>query len=103
MIELRHKAGEFIPSSAPETAIVANLERLKAKFHLLTEQASLLSVGQQVSLRLSQENKTLDGIIEYIAPVTSAKSLTVRIDVVIENRHRQVRSGVPVRILINAP
>ena len=98
VIQLNHKTGENVSSNEPETAVVVDLSRLRAKFYLLTEQAEKLTEGQSINLRLPEDGKPVVGVIEYIAPVTSADSLTVQIDVVIDNRQNQIRSGVPIRI-----
>jgi len=98
VIQLNHKTGEYISSNEPETAVIVDLSRLRAKFYLLTEQAEKLAAGQRVNLRLLQDDKPVAGVIKYLAPVTSADSLTVEVDVVIDNQQNQIRSGVPVRI-----
>ena len=93
---------------ASVTAVIADLSRLRVKFHLLTEQAELLREGQIVRLALprqanSQQAKSqlatpVTGTVKYVSPITAAKSLTVRVDVVIDNSRNRLRSGIPIRI-----
>jgi RND family efflux transporter MFP subunit len=97
IVEVYHKPGEYVSVNEPVTAVVANLSKLRAKFYLLTEQARSLSADSTVDVVL-QDGTRLAARVEYVSPITSAKSLTVRVDVIIPNEQNQNRSGVPIRI-----
>lgn len=101
VIDLLHKPGEYIAVNEPQTAVVADLSRLRVKFHLTTLQAKRLKVKQSVEMQLPVEDRNISGFVEYISPVTSASSLTVRVDVIIENEKNEIRSGIPVKLMLD--
>lgn len=97
--EVRRKPGEFVSPHDPHVVTVVQLETLRAVFHLPTAQAAAFEPGNRVQVLLQETNQTSSATVDYVAPVTSADSGRVRIDVMIDNREQKFRSGVRCRII----
>ncbi|MGI9518412.1 MAG: efflux RND transporter periplasmic adaptor subunit [Pirellulaceae bacterium] len=94
--DIHRQPGEYISSTEPVFATVVKIDQLRARFYLLSGTASALSHGQPVSLRLDgQPANTVTGHIDYVSPVTDPDSGTVRVDVLIDNADKRLRSGTP--------
>lgn len=85
--------GEFIASNERQLATVVRLDQLNARFYLLSQTTSRLSEGQSVKVLLGDSQKPVDAKVSFVSPVTDPDSGTSRVDVVIENKNKKLRSG----------
>ncbi len=91
--QIHCRPGEFIASNERQFATVVRLDELRVRFYLLDETASQLAKGQAAKLLLGPSKTEITGTIEFVSPVTDPDSNTCRVDVVIDNRLGQYRSG----------
>ena len=80
------REGEFLVQ-------VVELDRLKAEAHVPAGPGRNLKVGQTLNLRIEQDSQIISGTIEFVSPVDNSATATVRIDLVIDNSERKLRSG----------
>ena len=106
VVEVLKEPGEFVSASDPHVVTIVQLDRLRCTFFLPTEFVTTCEVGQIVHLLMQREavinasnRQTIEGVIEYIAPVTQADTGRVRIELIIENQQRRLRSGTPIQWL----
>ena len=89
-----HKCvGESFAPGDTMVMTVVQLEQLKAKFALTPQQAEALSVGKPMRVVFPNGSKVTHGNVDHISPVIDAKSGTVEVSVVIDNKKGQYRSG----------
>jgi RND family efflux transporter MFP subunit len=98
VVELTRKPGEFLSTSEPTLARVANLDALLVKFYVPMPMAQEYRTGQRVHVLFLHGQQLAEGRVDFVSPVTDADSGTVRIDVVIDNKRRNYRSGVRCRL-----
>ncbi len=87
------EVGEYVSSVEPQVATVVQLGRLRATFYLPSPCLSNIQHGMEVPMTTAQGD-TINGMVEYVAPVTEADSGRARVDVLIDNPQRTLRSGV---------
>ncbi len=92
--QIHFRPGEFIASNERQLVTIVKLDELRVRFYLFTQTAETLAAGQRVNLLLGSKQQPIDGVIEFVSPVTDPDSDTTRVDVVIDNRMFQYRSGV---------
>lgn len=98
---VRRRPGEFLSSSEPVIATVVRLDQLRVKFYVSTEMAERLhSTGECMVLLRGQR---LAGRIDFLSPVTDADSGTVRMEVLLDNRSHQLRSGISSQLEVVPP
>lgn len=98
VINIRADSGEYISAAEPSFAAVAQLDRLRVRFYLLTPVAEELVPNQSVRLLLgSSYQQSCEASVHFVSPVTDPDSGTTRVDVVIENPGLKIRSGIPCR------
>ena len=90
--DVRRDVGEFVSTNDPHVATVVDLSKLRITFYLPTRDATQLEVSQSVSI--ATQNADIDGVVEYVGPVTEAESGRVRTDVVIDNSNNRYRAGM---------
>ncbi len=95
---IHRQVGEFASTNNPNLATVAHLDRLRVKFYIATVDARRLQQSQSIPVKI--EGQLTDGQIEYLSPVTDPKTGAVRLDVLIDNRNAEYRSGVPCQLAL---
>ena len=98
IISVHKKQGEHVSTSEPLIAKVVDLTQLRVTFYLPTNMALDKNVDDHVTLFIQETSQQAKARIEYVAPVTSADSGRVRLDVVIGNQNGQYRSGLRCRL-----
>ncbi len=97
VVKVHKKPGEFISSSEPVLIRLVQLERLRVKFYITTDQA--VELQDQLNVDVELEGKTVAGKIDFLSPITEADSGTVRLEVLLDNTEQSLRSGLPCRLL----
>ena len=87
------RVGEAFSPGDTVILTVVQLEQLKAKFSLTTNQAEQLSLGQQVRITFPVTAQTTSGQVDHISPVIDAKSGTIEVSVIVDNSEGKFRSG----------
>jgi len=102
VVTVIHKEeGEYVAPNDPCVLSIVQLDKLRATFSVPSVYAGKLEIGNRAPLRLAADTTSVDGIIEYVAPVTDAESGTVRVKFCVENPGRKYRSGQ--RCLLKLP
>jgi RND family efflux transporter MFP subunit len=92
VVQLLKDEGEFVAPTDPYVMNLVQLDRLLATFSVPNGGAATLQLGDHVPVLLAS-GETVQGVVEFVAPVTDAESGTVRVKVRIENPDGMHRSG----------
>ena len=99
VVEITKRLGEHVSTNDPHLVTVVQLDTLRAIFHVPTLRAQQLHKNDFVEVVLTETNQHAVGSIEYVAPITQGDSGRVRVDVLINNRDGEFRSGVRCRLI----
>ena len=91
--KLHREVGEFVSPTDPVVVTVVQLDPLLATFSLKPAQASQLQVGDPVPVQFASAESPVNAEVEFVAPVTDARSGTIRVKVRIPNPNGECRSG----------
>jgi RND family efflux transporter MFP subunit len=91
--KLHREVGEFVSPADPVVVTVVQLDPLLATFSLKPAQVSQLHVGHPVQVQFASVESPVNAEVEFVAPVTDARSGTVRVKVRIPNPNGECRSG----------
>ena len=82
--------------SGTETTVMtlAQLNPLKLVVHVPTSEALKMKADQVVQVTLPEQQQSVNASVDFVSPVTDADSGTVRVKLRIENKQKQLRSGV---------
>ena len=94
LLELPREVGEAITATESQVATIVALDMLRVRFFLPTDLATHLQSGQVLRVEFASNKKQADATIDFVSPVTDSKSGTVRVELLIDNRKRNFRSGV---------
>ncbi len=85
---------EFVTGNNPTVMTIVQLSMLRATFSVPTAAALRMQAGQKVRVAFPDLEKSAEGKVELISPVTDAESGTVRVKVLLDNSQNQHRSGM---------
>lgn len=94
VVEIVREVGESTMISDPRLMTLVQLHPLRVKFPVSRRCGAELREGELVQIELPEINDTLDAEIEVISPVLDAKSGTVQVTCVLDNRQGQYRAGM---------
>ncbi len=90
--------GDFVaPGQAKSVVTLVDIKRLRATFHLSAREAVSLTAGDILSLEVIDQSQPISGQVEFVSPVTDARTGTTQVRVTIENSSYSVRSGTRCR------
>jgi RND family efflux transporter MFP subunit len=92
--QIHREIGEAVLINDPRLVTLVQLNPLRVKFSLSVQQAGQIAEKQVLGLLLTDLDQPLEGTVEVISPVLDAKSGTVQVTCVIDNRNNQYRSGM---------
>jgi len=102
IVTVIHKdEGEYVAPTDPCILNIVQLNRLRATFSVPSVYGMTFKIGDRVPLRLASDTRPVEGILEYIAPVTDAESGTIRIKFRVDNPDGAYRGGQ--RCLLELP
>ena len=85
--------GEFIGSADAAVVTLVDLTQLRVSFFVPTAEADGLRGDAAVSVRVLPAGRVVSGRVEFVSPLIDADSDTVRVDVLLDNADRGIRSG----------
>ena len=103
ILKLHRKKGEFVTANEPNVATVADLDSLRVKFYVPAAAAFDMAKGQHRNVDIPLLNRTVIGKIDFVSPVINAESGTVQIELVLDNRTRQITSGLRCTMQVDGP
>jgi RND family efflux transporter MFP subunit len=98
VVDVVPQPGEFVAMSQPHVVTLVQLHKLRVTFFLPTETAIKFQSGDRIGVRRMGVAKIIAAEIEYVAEITQANSGRVRMDVLIDNSDRSIRSGMKVTL-----
>lgn len=93
VIKIHRQLGESVPLNQPDVISVAQLDPLRIHFPVSATDATKLTNGQPVRIRFPELNALRTGSIELVSPVMDAKSSTVNVTVLVENKREPLIAG----------
>lgn len=94
VLELPRRVGEAITATESEVATVVALDRLRVRYFLTTKLAAQLKPGQSIHVSFPATGQHTKAAVDFVSPVTDAKSGTVRVELLIDNKNQAFRSGL---------
>jgi RND family efflux transporter MFP subunit len=91
--EIHKEVGESYLASDPRIVTVVQLQKLKAKFSVSPGEAAKVNVGDTARVTFPDTTQSVVAQVANIAPVIDAKSGTVEVTLVIDNRRMEFRGG----------
>ncbi len=90
--------GDFVaPGQTQPIVTLVDIDRLRATFHLPAGEATSLAEGDVLALDFTDQKTPINGRVEFVSPVTDARTGTIQVRVTIENKTHSVRSGTRCR------
>ncbi|TWU59985.1 Cobalt-zinc-cadmium resistance protein CzcB [Rubripirellula tenax] len=94
VLELPHAVGERVNAADGYVAKLARLDQLRVRYDVPTSDAVRLRAGDRIAVQFQETNQDAQATVEFISPVTDSGSGTVRIEVLVDNRSGEFRSGM---------
>lgn len=91
---IHRRAGEFVTTTEPLVVTVADLSRLRIILHPASPDAESLAAATRAVVRLERGSESVETSIDFVSPVTSADSGTVRVELLLDNPGGKYRSGI---------
>lgn len=96
--DIHREVGEFVSLAERVVITVANLQQLRIPVYVSSGVVAKLSTKQRLKVRFADESKTTVGDIEYISPVSDPESGTVLVELLIDNKNGEHRSGISCQV-----
>ncbi|MDA0658305.1 MAG: efflux RND transporter periplasmic adaptor subunit [Planctomycetota bacterium] len=93
VIKVHRQLGESVPMNQPEVITVAQLDPLRIHFPVSAADSVRLKNGQRVQIRFPELDASRTGQVELVSPVMDAKSSTVSVTVLVENKREPLIAG----------
>ena len=101
VLAVNRRVGETVARADEPVAVIVDVRRLRATFHVPAEVRRALSVSGPVRLATvdaSGEPIHVEGRVETISPITDAQSGTTRVRVIVDNGDGRLRAGTACRL-----
>lgn len=85
--------GEYVSPTNPVVLNVVQLDPLMAVFSVPGDNIKNITSEQRVTVTIGEQRTPITGLVEFIAPITDAKSLTTQVKVRLDNKDGKLRSG----------
>ena len=94
ILQLPHQAGESVTPTESHVATIVQLNQLRVRYFLTTQQAAAMKKGGIARVQLPATGQRTNAKVAFIAPVTDSNSGTVRVELLIDNAMGKFRSGL---------
>jgi RND family efflux transporter MFP subunit len=101
--EVFHAPGEYITPTDPAVVRLVVLDQLYGVFNVPVEDIAAIKRGDEVSVFLSSAGRSVQGVVDAIAPDIDGESGTILVQVLLENSSGLLRSGDRCRMRPAAP
>jgi RND family efflux transporter MFP subunit len=91
--EIHKQLGENVSNNDPKYATIVQVDQLKVRFYLETSALNQAKPGQTATILLGYQKTPTQATITYVSPIINADSGLGRLDVKIDNRDFQIKSG----------
>lgn len=100
--ELFREKGEFVSPSDPAIARIVQLDPLLVVFSLPLGQRKEVMKDQRVTLKIGEDERVQEGVVEYVSPTSDPSNSSVRVKVRIPNSEGHFQSGERA-VLVTSP
>lgn len=94
VLDVFQEVGESVSASENRIATLVDLSRLRVEFFLDSKDSIDYHSGQKLPVYFPATHQRCDAVVEYVSPVTDSKSNTVKLELILDNKTNQFRSGV---------
>jgi RND family efflux transporter MFP subunit len=101
VLELSRQEGEALTTAEREIATIVCLDQLRVRYFLSTGKAKKMRRGDQIQVYFPTTGQQAPAIVDFVSPVSDSNSGTVRVELLIDNRLGNYRSGL--RCLLQEP
>ena len=91
--EVQRESGEFVSPSDPIVARIVQLDPLLVVFSVPLIRRNDITRDQVVSLEIGDSHQTVEGTVEYVAPMPDPSNSSVRVKVRVSNSGHRFQSG----------
>lgn len=99
---LNKEVGEMVSMNQGVFLQVVDVSQLKMVSYIPYDQSNGLEVGQIVNIQLELDGAVHEAKLKYIAPIIDPASSTVKVELIIDNQHNILRSGVAAKIMLDS-
>ena len=93
-VTMIHKQlGEHVSTTEPQYATIVRIDELKVRFYLDAATLDRVRPGDEVEVLVGDNLNSKKALVKFVSPVIDPDSGTGRIEVVINNKDLQIRSG----------
>ena len=93
-VTMIHKQlGEHLSNTEPQYATIVRIDQLKVRFYLDAATLDRVQPGTEVDILVGDDRTAKKAFVKFVSPVIDPDSGTGRIEVVIDNKDLQIRSG----------
>lgn len=94
VLKIPHEQGESVTTAESHVATVVQLDQLRVRYFLTTQQAMRMKRGGEASVMFPATDQVATAQVNFISPVTDSNSGTVRVELLIDNQRGKFRSGL---------
>ena len=102
LVEFKKQVGEYVGPADPAVCVVADLSQLSVEFLAPPAEASLVTIGQTVTVQFIESGSQVDGTVHYVSPFPHGETGTFTIKVTVDNADRTLTAGQRC-LLLNPP
>jgi len=99
--EIKRDVGELISMNQGSFIQVVDVSFLKMIIYVPFEQSMQLKVGESVSIEAEYVKGKHPATVKYISPIIDPASSTVKVELKVDNKDNQLKSGIQAKLLIN--
>lgn len=93
-VTMIHKhLGEHLSTTEPQYATIVRIDELKVRFYLDAATLDRVQPGNEVEVLVGDSLTAKKALVKFVSPVIDPDSGTGRVEVVIDNKDLQIRSG----------
>ncbi len=93
-VTMIHKQlGEHVSTTEPQYATIVRIDELKVRFYLDAATLDRVQPGSEVEVLVGDSLTSKKAFVKFVSPVIDPDSGTGRVEVVIDNKDLQIRSG----------
>lgn len=94
VIRLHRQRGDFVTAAEPQLVTVVDLRQLRIILYPLSSHAEQIQRATHTMIRMERSGEPARAVVDFVSPVTSADSGTVRVELLLDNAAGRYRSGL---------
>ena len=90
---IHKQLGEHVSTTEPQYATIVRIDELKVRFYLDADTLDRVQAGDEVEVLVGDNLTSKKAVVKFVSPVIDPDSGTGRVEVIINNKDLQIRSG----------